>query len=177
MLARGEFQCIGATTLDDYRKSIERDPALERRFQPIKVREATVEETVQILRVLRPRYESFHSVRISDEAIVAAAQLSKRYISSRFLPDKAIDLIDEGAARLRVGRAIIPVEVHTLRERLSELQDQKDAAISIRSFERASALRDREAALRQEIAEREEDWLRQRGEQTPVLGEHEIAEV
>src|SRR5579884_1872950 len=177
ILARGEFQCIGATTLDDYRKSIEKDPALERRFQPVKVREATVEESVQILRVLRPRYEAFHQVRISDEAIIAAAQLSKRYIQSRFLPDKAIDLVDEAAARLRVGRAALPVKVRQLREQLSELQEQKDAAISVRSFDRASALRDRELALRKEIVRFEEDWARQRDEQTLVLGEEQIAEV
>ncbi len=177
MLARGEFQCIGATTMEDYRKSVEKDPALERRFQPVKVRESTVEETVQILRVLRPRYEAFHHVRISDEAIAAAAQLSKRYIQSRFLPDKAIDLVDEAAARMRVGRAALPAKVRTLRDQLNELQDQKDAAIGVRSFERASALRDRELHLRKEITEFEETWLLQRDEQMPTLGEHEIAEV
>src|SRR5260370_4782331 len=114
MLARGEFQCIGATTLDDYRKSIERDPALERRFQPIKVREATIEETVQILRVLRPRYESFHHVRITDDALLNAAQLSQRYIQIRHLPDKAIDLIDEAAAPLNVCHSVTPTHVRTL---------------------------------------------------------------
>ncbi len=177
MLARGEFQCIGATTVEDYRKSIEKDPALERRFQPVTVREATVDESIQILRVLRPRYESFHQVRIADDALVSAAQLAERYISSRFLPDKAIDLIDEAAARLRVARSGVPSEVRTLRERLNELQDQKDAAISVRSFERASALRDRELALRKEIVERETAWSRQRIEAMPILGEQEIAEV
>ncbi len=177
MLARGEFQCIGATTMEDYHKSIEKDPALERRFQPVKVREATAEESIQILRVLRSRYEAFHQVRISDEAIVAAVHLSERYISSRFLPDKAIDLVDEAAARLRVARSAVPNEVRTLRERLNELQDQKDAAISVRSFERASALRDRELAVRTKIMEREAEWSRQRIEQMPLLGEHEIAEV
>jgi ATP-dependent Clp protease ATP-binding subunit ClpC len=177
MLARGEFQCIGATTLDDYRKTIEKDPALERRFQPVKVREATEDETIQILRVLKPRYESFHHVNISDDAIVAAAQLSKRYIQSRFLPDKAIDLIDEAAARLRVGRATTPSEVLTLREQLNELQEQKDAAISIRSFDRASNLRDRELEVRERIVEREQEWSRLRGEEGPTLGAHEIAEV
>jgi len=177
MLARGEFQCIGATTLDDYRKSIERDPALERRFQPIKVREATVDETVQILRVLRPRYESFHHVRITDEALLHAAQLSQRYIQMRHLPDKAIDLIDEAAARLNVGRSVTPSEVRTLRTQLGELQDQKDAAISVRSFTRASELRDKELELRQEIMQREEEWSRLRGEDTLVLTEKEIAEI
>ncbi|WIG57744.1 MAG: ATP-dependent Clp protease, ATP-binding subunit ClpC [Ktedonobacterales bacterium] len=177
MLARGEFQCIGATTLDDYRKSIEKDPALERRFQPVKVRESTVEETVEILRVLRPRYESFHHVRITDEAILAAAHLAKRYIQSRFLPDKAIDLIDEASARRKVGRAVIPTEVRTLRERLADVRDQKDAAIGERSFDRASELRDREFALWQEIIRLETEWTRQRDEGAPTLTEHDIAEV
>ena len=177
MLARGEFQCIGATTMDDYRKSIEKDPALERRFQPVKVREATLEESVQILRVLRPRYESFHHVRISDEAILAAAQLSDRFIQMRHLPDKAIDLIDEAAARLNVGRSAVPAEVRTMRGQLEELQEQKDAAISVRSFDRASDLRDKELSLRQQITQREEEWARARDEEAPVLTEKEIADV
>ena len=177
MLARGEFQCIGATTLDDYRKSIEKDPALERRFQPVKVREATVEETVEVLRVLRPRYESFHHVKITDEAITAAAKLSKRYISSRFLPDKAIDLIDEAASRLKVGRSAIPADVRELHQRLHAVEDEKDQAIGTRSFERASELRDRELALRQEIVEQEEEWWRLRDEDAPTLTAEDIAEV
>ncbi|HEU5437881.1 MAG TPA: ATP-dependent Clp protease ATP-binding subunit [Ktedonobacterales bacterium] len=177
MLARGEFQCIGATTLDDYRKTIEKDPALERRFQPVKVREATIEETVEVLRVLRPRYEAFHHVRIGDDAIAAAAQLSQRYISSRFLPDKAIDLIDEAAARLKVGRSAIPAEVRALKQRLREVMDEKDLAISTRSFERASELRDRELELRQEVVAREYEWTEQREADAPILGEQEIAEV
>jgi ATP-dependent Clp protease ATP-binding subunit ClpC len=177
MLARGEFQCIGATTLDDYRKSIERDPALERRFQPVKVREATVEETVEILRVLRPRYESFHHVKITDEALLSATQLSDRYIQLRHLPDKAIDLIDEAAARLNVGRSAMPAEVRTLRGQLAELQEQKDAAISMRSFDRASDLRDRELSLRQRIVQYEEEWSRMRGDDALVLTDKEIAEV
>ncbi|HEX6797577.1 MAG TPA: ATP-dependent Clp protease ATP-binding subunit [Ktedonobacterales bacterium] len=177
MLARGEFQCIGATTLDDYRKSIEKDPALERRFQPVKVREATVEETVEVLRVLRPRYESFHHVKITDEAIAAAARLSQRYISSRFLPDKAIDLIDEAAARLKVGRSAIPADVRELQQRLNVVEDEKDQAVSIRSFERASELRDREQALREEIVTQEEEWWRLRDEDAPALTEQDIAEV
>ncbi|HKV85664.1 MAG TPA: ATP-dependent Clp protease ATP-binding subunit [Ktedonobacterales bacterium] len=177
MLARGEFQCIGATTMEEYRKSIEKDPALERRFQPVKVRESTVEETIQILRVLRPRYEAFHHVVIGDDAIVAAAQLSKRYISSRFLPDKAIDLIDEASARLNVGRSVVPAEVRTMRDQLNELEEQKDAAISVRSFERASELRDRELGVRAELMRREEDWQRLRGDDALILSEKEIAEV
>ena len=177
MLARGEFQCIGATTMDEYRKSIEKDPALERRFQPVKVRESTLEETIQILRVLRPRYEAFHHVVIRDDAIIAAAQLSHRYISSRFLPDKAIDLIDEASARLNVGRSILPAEVRTMRDQLVDLEEQKDAAISVRSFDRASELRDREMGVRRELLRREEDWQRMRGAESRMLTEKEIAEV
>ena len=177
MLARGEFQCIGSTTLDDYRKSIEKDPALERRFQPVMVRETTVEETVQILRVLRPRYETFHHVRISDGALIAAAQLSDRFIQMRHLPDKAIDLIDESAARLNVGRSALPADVRALREQLAELQEQKDAAINMRGFDRASALRDQELALREEICRREDEWARGRDEAAPVVTDKEIAEI
>ncbi|MGZ6389963.1 MAG: ATP-dependent Clp protease ATP-binding subunit [Ktedonobacterales bacterium] len=177
ILARGEFQCMGATTLDDYRKSIERDPALERRFQPVIVRESTVDETVEILRVLRPRYENFHHVHITDKALTAAATLSERYIQTRHLPDKAIDLIDEAAARLKVGRAAIPADVRTLRERLHDLQEQKDAAVSVRSFERASTLRDRELELRQEILRREEQWSHWREQEAPTLSEQDIAEI
>ena len=177
MLARGEFQCIGATTLDDYRKSIEKDPALERRFQPVMVREATVEETVQILRVLRPRYETFHHVRITDEAILAAAQLSNRFIQMRHLPDKAIDLIDESAARLNVGRSAMPQEVRTMRDQLVELQDEKDAAINLRRFDHASELRDQEMSLREQISQRENEWLHQRDEEAPLLTDKEIAEI
>ncbi len=177
ILARGEFQCIGATTADDYRKIIERDPALERRFQPINVPEATMEETVQILRGLRPKYESFHHVRISDEAIAQAVQLSNRYIQDRFLPDKAIDLMDEAAARLRVSRAIMPPEIHTLRERLHSLEQAKNSAISTRSFAKASELRDEELALRDEIIQRESDWYQLRQEAEPRVTGQDIAEV
>jgi ATP-dependent Clp protease ATP-binding subunit ClpC len=177
LLARGEFQVIGATTLDDYRKIIERDPALERRFQPVTVRESTVEETVQILRGLRSRYESFHHVRITDQAIISAAQLSHRYIQDRFLPDKAIDLVDEAAARLRVMRSIVPVEVRQLRGQLEALENEKNAAISVRGFDRASDLRDRELAVREQIAQREGEWLLLRAQAEPTVTEQEIAEV
>ncbi|HLZ23224.1 MAG TPA: ATP-dependent Clp protease ATP-binding subunit [Ktedonobacterales bacterium] len=177
MLARGEFQCIGATTLDDYRKSIEKDPALERRFQPVTVREATVEETVRILRVLRPRYEAFHHVRIGDEALLAAAQLSDRFIQIRHLPDKAIDLIDEAAARLNVGRSAMPEVVRTMRDQLVDLQDRKDAAVNMRSFDRASELRDQEMSLREQITQHEDEWARQRDDEAPLLTDKEIAEI
>ncbi|MGO8948620.1 MAG: ATP-dependent Clp protease ATP-binding subunit [Ktedonobacterales bacterium] len=178
MLARGEFQCVGATTLDDYRKSVEKDPALERRFQPVLVREMTVEETIHTLHVLRPRYESFHHVHITNGAIQAAAKLAEQYIQSRFLPDKAIDLIDEAAARLRVGRSVLPSDVRTLQSQLRDIQEQKDAAVSVRSYARAALLRDKEITLHKEIVEKEDTWSQLRGaEDLPVLTEHEIAEV
>jgi ATP-dependent Clp protease ATP-binding subunit ClpC len=177
LLARGEFQVIGATTLDDYRRIIERDPALERRFQPVTIREATIEETVEILRGLRSRYESFHHVRITDQALVSAARLSHRYIQDRFLPDKAIDLMDEAAARLRVMRSVLPAEVRQLRDRLGALENEKNAAISMRGFARASELRDRELAVREQIAQREGAWFQLRAEAEPAVSEQEIAEV
>jgi ATP-dependent Clp protease ATP-binding subunit ClpC len=177
LLARGEFQVIGATTLDDYRRIIDRDPALERRFQPVTVREATVEETVQILRGLRSRYEHFHHVRITDSAVVAAAQLSHRYIQDRFLPDKAIDLMDEASARLRVMRSVMPAEVRQLRDQLDSLENEKNAAISVKGFALASELRDREQAVREQITQRENEWWQLRTEAEPAVTEQEIAEV
>ncbi len=177
ILARGEFQVIGATTLDDYRKIIERDPALERRFQPVTVPEATIEETVEILRGLRQRYERFHHVRITDGALISAAQLSHRFIQDRFLPDKAIDLVDEAAARLRVTRSILPPEVQTLRDRLHALVSEKDTAIGARDFMHAMELRDREMEVREEIIQRENDWWLMRTEAEPVVTDEEIADI
>ena len=177
MLARGEFQVIGATTLEDYRKAVERDPALERRFQPIMVRETSLDETMEILRVLRPRYESFHHVRITDEALHAAVQLSHRFISSRKLPDKAIDLIDEASARANVGRSTTPSDMRSMRERVAEIEQQKNVAISERDFERASDLRDAEIALRHDMMKRESEWERSRDDGAPVLGEKDIADI
>jgi len=177
ILARGEFQVVGATTQDDYRKILDRDPALERRFQPIKVRESTVEESVEILKGLRSRYERFHHVHISDDALVAAAQLANRYVQDRYLPDKAIDLIDEASARLKVSRAVKPVAVQSLREQLYAVQYDKDMAITQRAFPRASLLRDREIALRNEILQREDEWEHGRAGVEPTVTEKDIAEI
>ncbi|HEY7984049.1 MAG TPA: ATP-dependent Clp protease ATP-binding subunit [Ktedonobacterales bacterium] len=177
ILTRGEFQCIGATTLDEYRKSIERDPALERRFQPVIVRETTVEETIAILRGLRPRYEHFHHVSITDDALSAAARLGQRYIQDRHLPDKAIDLMDEAAARANVGRALVPAGVRALRERLERVRDEKDAAIRDRAFPRAGALWERERAVRQELLSQESAQHAERAGGPPSVGEAEIAEI
>merc|ERR1719235_1022307 len=150
-LARGELQCIGATTIDEYRKHIEKDPALERRFQPVKVPEPTVEETVQILAGLRERYEAHHKLRYTDEALEAAAQYSSQYISDRFLPDKAIDLIDEAGSRVRLMHAQLPEEARELDKELRALLKEKDGAVRNQDFEKAGQLRDREMELKSQI--------------------------
>ncbi|KAF8052967.1 hypothetical protein N665_1483s0018 [Sinapis alba] len=151
-LARGELQCIGATTLDEYRKHIEKDPALERRFQPVKVPEPTVDETIQILKGLRERYEIHHKLRYTDESLVAAAQLSYQYISDRFLPDKAIDLIDEAGSRVRLRHAQVPEEARELEKELRQITKEKNEAVRGQDFEKAGTLRDREIELRAEVS-------------------------
>ncbi|WP_022873352.1 ATP-dependent Clp protease ATP-binding subunit [Nesterenkonia alba] len=158
MLARGELQTIGATTLDEYRKHIEKDAALERRFQPIQVEEPSVETTVQILRGLRDRYEAHHKVSITEEALEAAANLAHRYINDRFLPDKAIDLIDEAGARLRIQKMTAPPELKEYDAKIEEVRREKEAAIDAQDFEGAAALRDKEQKLVEERNEKEEAW-------------------
>lgn len=159
-LARGELRCIGATTLSEYRKYIERNPALERRFQPVMVREPTVEETVKILKGLRSRYEEHHRVKIPDESLFVAADLSKRYISDRFLPDKAIDLIDEASSRVRIKASFPPIALQQLRERLEELEAEKRRAVLAKDFEVAATLRDEVGRVRDELARKETEWSR-----------------
>lgn len=151
-LARGELQCIGATTLDEYRKHIEKDPALERRFQPVRVPEPTVEETIQILKGLRERYEIHHKLRYTDQALVAAAELSHQYISDRFLPDKAIDLIDEAGSRVRLRHAQLPAEARDLEKELRQITKEKNEAVRSQDFEKAGELRDREIDLKTQIS-------------------------
>ncbi|GMH15353.1 hypothetical protein Nepgr_017194 [Nepenthes gracilis] len=151
-LARGELQCIGATTLDEYRKHIEKDPALERRFQPVRVPEPTVDETIQILKGLRERYEIHHKLRYTDEALVAAAQLSYQYISDRFLPDKAIDLIDEAGSRVRLRHAQLPEDAKELEKELRQITKEKNEAVRSQDFEKAGELRDREMDLKAQIS-------------------------
>ncbi|MDR1118374.1 MAG: ATP-dependent Clp protease ATP-binding subunit [Bifidobacteriaceae bacterium] len=158
MLARGELQTVGATTLDEYRKYVEKDPALERRFQPIQVEQPSVKHTIDILRGLRDRYESHHRVSITDSALVAAAQLADRYVNDRFLPDKAIDLIDEAGARLRIRRMTAPPELRDMDEQIAETRREKEAAIDNQDFERAASLRDDERKLTEARAEREKAW-------------------
>lgn len=158
MLARGELQTIGATTLDEYRKHIEKDAALERRFQPIQVQEPSVAHTIEILKGLRDRYEAHHRVSITDGALAAAATLAERYISDRFLPDKAIDLIDEAGARLRIRRMTAPPELKEIDERIADLKKEKESAIDAQDFEGAASLRDKELKLQEQRADKERQW-------------------
>ena len=177
MLARGELQTIGATTNDEYRKYIEKDAALERRFQPVKVEEPSVEETVEILKGLRARYEAHHRVIITDAAIQAAAELADRYISDRFLPDKAIDLVDEAGARLRIRRMTAPPELRELDEKIAEVRRNKEAAIDDQDFEKAASLRDEESKLAEERKAKEEAWKGGESDEIAEVGDQEIAEV
>ena len=177
MLARGELQTIGATTLDEYRKHIEKDAALERRFQPVKVDEPTLEETIGILKGLRDRYEAHHRVIITDEAIEASATLADRYVSDRFLPDKAIDLMDEAGARLRIRRMTAPPELRELDEKVSDLRMQKESAIDNQDFEKAAELRDQEKRLAKEREEQEQRWRGDGDAEISEVTEDEIAQV
>ena len=174
-LARGELQCVGASTLNEYRKYIEKDGALERRFQTVVVDPPSIDETVQILQGLRKKYEDHHKVSIPDETLVAAAKLSERYITDRFLPDKAIDVIDEAGARARLAAHAPPPEVAALKERLEGINAEKEAAVRDQNFERAAALRDTERELQAEIRRKQEEWEERRQSHRPELGEEEIA--
>lgn len=177
MLARGELQTIGATTLDEYRKHIEKDAALERRFQPIQVNEPSVAHAIEILRGLRDRYEAHHRVSITDAALASAATLAERYISDRFLPDKAIDLIDEAGARLRIRRMTAPPELKEIDERISALKMEKESAIDAQDFEGAASLRDKEQKLQDQRAEKERQWKSGGLDDIAEVDEELIAEV
>ncbi|MBD8042311.1 ATP-dependent Clp protease ATP-binding subunit [Arthrobacter sp. Sa2BUA2] len=177
MLARGELQTIGATTLDEYRKHIEKDAALERRFQPIQVNEPSVAHAIEILKGLRDRYEAHHRVSITDAALASAATLAERYISDRFLPDKAIDLIDEAGARLRIRRMTAPPELKEIDERISALKMEKESAIDAQDFEGAASLRDKEQKLQDQRAEKERQWKSGGLDDIAEVDEELIAEV
>lgn len=176
-LARGELQCIGATTLDEYRKYIEKDAALERRFQPITVDEPTVEEAILILEGLRDRYEAHHRVKITDEAIVQAVRLSDRYITDRFLPDKAIDLIDEAGSKVRLSSYTVPPELKKLEQKMEEVKKEKDAAVQSQEFEKAAALRDKEQKLREELEITRNHWKEDQGKADSEVTGEDIADV
>jgi ATPases with chaperone activity, ATP-binding subunit len=175
-LSRGELQCVGATTLDEYRKNIEKDAALERRFQPIYVGEPTIEDTISILKGLRDRYEAHHRVKITDAALEAAAQLSARYVTERFLPDKAIDLIDEAASKVRIQMSSMPKELHEMEARLNQLVTDGKAAADAREYERAAQLRDEEQALRKEYNAARDRWQQETGMDS-VVDESDIAGI
>ena len=177
MLARGELQTIGATTLDEYRKYIEKDAALERRFQPIQVGEPTVAHTIEILKGLRDRYEAHHRITISDEALVAAATLADRYINDRFLPDKAIDLIDEAGARMRIRRMTAPPDLRDFDDKLANVRRDKESAIDSQDFEKAASLRDSEKQLLTKKAEREKAWKDGDLDVVSEVDDEQIAEV
>ncbi len=177
MLARGELQTIGATTLDEYRKHLEKDAALERRFQPIQVAEPTISHTIEILKGLRDRYEAHHRVSITDDAIVAAARLADRYVSDRFLPDKAIDLIDEAGARLRIRRMTAPPDLREFDEKIAGVRRDKESAIDSQDFEKAAALRDSEQQLIAKKDAREKEWKAGDMEAVAEVNEELIAEV
>ncbi len=176
-LARGELQCIGATTLDDYRKYVERDPALERRFQPVRVEEPSEEETVEILRGIKSRYEEHHELLIDETALIAAAHLASRFISDRFLPDKAIDLIDEAASRVRINRSTMPISVKDLTKALESLRKEKDEAISSRQYEQAAELQEREASLAEKLEVQERDWKTELESENALVTDEDISEV
>jgi ATP-dependent Clp protease ATP-binding subunit ClpC len=177
MLARGELQTIGATTLDEYRKYLEKDAALERRFQPIQVAEPSLSHTIEILKGLRDRYEAHHRVSITDAALVAAAQLADRYISDRYLPDKAIDLIDEAGSRMRIRRMTAPPDLREYDEKIANVRREKESAIDAQDFEKAASLRDREKQLLAEKAHREKEWKAGDMDVVAEVDEDLIAEV
>jgi ATP-dependent Clp protease ATP-binding subunit ClpC len=176
-LARGELQCIGATTLDDYRKHIERDPALERRFQPILVEEPSVEQTLDILRGVKERYEEHHKLTISDEALNAAAQFSARYITDRFLPDKAIDVIDEASSRVRIRHRVQPDTLKEARQNEDNVRKDKEAALASQQYDYAAELRQQELELEEKIKQLKEEWQNSLDIEKPVVTQEDIAEV
>jgi ATP-dependent Clp protease ATP-binding subunit ClpC len=176
-LARGEIQCIGATTLNEYRKYIEKDAALERRFQPVFVDEPTLQETIEILHGIRPLYEKHHRVKITDDALKAAAELSVRYVTDRSLPDKAIDLIDESSARVRMKLTTTPEELRTMQREIRELRTQKEEAIAAQDYETAASFRDKEKKLQDKYVSQEMKWRDELGATVPEVTEEHIAEI
>lgn len=176
-LSRGELQCIGATTLDEYRKHVERDAALERRFQPVMIEAPSVQDSIEILRGLRPKYEEHHKLIISDSALEAAAFLADRYISDRFLPDKAIDLVDEASSRVRLRASTLPPEGQELDKELKGISRDKEQAIRSQEFEKASQLRDKEADLKEKIKEVQQKWKEEQNKNKPVVTDEEIAHI
>ncbi|MFM8459012.1 MAG: AAA family ATPase, partial [Chthoniobacterales bacterium] len=176
-LSRGELQCVGATTLNEYRKYIEKDAALERRFQTVKVDAPSVDDTILILKGIRSKYEAHHKAKLTDEALESAAKLSDRYLTGRFLPDKAIDVMDEAGARARIQNMTRPPDVKTLEVEIEEIRGQKEGAIKAQDFEKAAALRDSEKQAKEKLEKIMSDWRTHRDEKEVVVGEDEILHV
>jgi ATP-dependent Clp protease ATP-binding subunit ClpC len=176
-LARGEMQAIGATTIDEYRKHIEKDAALERRFQPVKVEEPDIEDAIQILKGLRDRYEAHHRVEITDAAIEAAVRLSDRYVTDRFLPDKAVDLVDEAASKVRLSTFVAPPDLKELEQKLEEVKKEKEAAVQGQEFEKAARLRDKETKLREELERQKLEWQQKKVTNKSTVTEDDIAQI
>ena len=176
-LSRGEIQCIGATTLDEFRKHIEKDAALERRFQTIMVEPPSVDETIEILKGLRDRYEAHHKVKFTDEALVAAAKLSDQYISGRYLPDKAIDLIDEAGSRARLNVMTTPPDIKEVEKEMDQIRKEKEAAVKGQDFEKAASLRDTERELKGRLEKGRKEWSKSKAEAYPQVSEEDIAEI
>jgi ATP-dependent Clp protease ATP-binding subunit ClpC len=176
-LSRGEIQCIGATTLDEYRKHIEKDGALKRRFQPIHVQPPSTDETVRIIQGLRDRYEEHHGVEITEDAIVEAVKLADRYITDRFLPDKAIDLIDETGSRAKLQTYALPTELKALEQELKKISRDKELAISMQNFEEAVRHREEEERLRKLLDESKREWKKNQEKHKPTIGKEEVAYV
>ncbi|MBI4026274.1 MAG: ATP-dependent Clp protease ATP-binding subunit, partial [Verrucomicrobia bacterium] len=176
-LARGELQCVGATTMAEYRKYIEKDSALERRFQIVRVDAPSVEETIEILKGLRPKYEQHHKAKLTDEALEAASRLSDRYLTGRFLPDKAIDVMDEAGARARIGAMTRPPEVKSLEKEIEQIKNEKEKSIRAQDFEKAAALRDREKQAREKIDKLLAEWKTRREEKEVVVTDEDIMHV
>ncbi|MBN1912862.1 MAG: ATP-dependent Clp protease ATP-binding subunit, partial [Candidatus Omnitrophica bacterium] len=176
-LSRGEMQCIGATTMDEYRKYIEKDAALERRFQTIMVEPPSVQQTIEILKGLRDKYEAHHRVTFKDEALEAAAKLSDRYITGRFLPDKAIDIIDEAGSRARLNVLVVPPEIKQLEQKVEQLKKEKESFIKSQDFEKAASLRDQEKQVRQELEQLNREWSQAKDKMRPELNEEDIAKI
>ena len=177
MLARGELQCVGATTLDEYREHIEKDSALERRFQPILVREPTVEDTIAILHGLRDKYEAHHKVKITDAALVEAARLADRYITDRFLPDKAIDLLDEAASKLRIESTMLPPDLREMELRMSDLSREGAAAVQAQDYEKAAQFKEQTDKIQETFVEAKNAWLADKGIADATVDADDIAAI
>src|SRR5205814_4185096 len=176
-LSRGELQCVGATTMNEYRKYIEKDAALERRFQTVKVDAPTIEEAIEILKGLRPKYEAHHKARLTDEALETAVKFSERYITGRFLPDKAIDVMDEAGARARIGAMTRPPDVKEIEKEIEEIRGRKEGAIKAQDFEKAAALRDTEKRAKENLERILTEWREQREEKEVVVTEDDILHI